>query len=154
MTQVLYVLVRTDLDSMNPGKAMAQVGHAGSAFTYHNMVSSIIDQDVIDWHKQGNGFGTKLTLAVTKKQMETVVMIAKNMGYIADLVLDETYPYIVSNEIADQINIENDAAPRHPINATHMALYRNEYTVGYVFVPNKEEDDIARALLANFKLHP
>ena len=32
MTPVLYILMRTDLNSMNPGKAMAQASHAGSAF--------------------------------------------------------------------------------------------------------------------------
>ena len=32
MTPVLYILMRTDMDSMNPGKAMAQASHASNAF--------------------------------------------------------------------------------------------------------------------------
>ena len=29
---VLYIIMRNDLDSMNPGKAMAQASHASNAF--------------------------------------------------------------------------------------------------------------------------
>ena len=31
---VLYILMRTDMDSLNPGKAMAQASHASNAFVY------------------------------------------------------------------------------------------------------------------------
>lgn len=160
MTEVLYILVRGDLDSMNPGKAMAQTAHAGSAFTHAYMFVPMLndedpDEAVHDWHSQtAQGFGTKLTLKVTEAQLGTVVMLAARLGYKADVINDPTYPYIVTNEIANQIPIERDTAPRHPISDTHMALYRSENPVGYVFVPNKEEDEIAAALLGNFKLHP
>ncbi len=160
MTEVLYVLVRNDLDSMNPGKAMAQTGHAGSAFTHAYMFVPMLnendpDDDVHNWHQQSKqGFGTKLTLAVTAEQLGTAVMLAARLGYKADIIVDDTYPYIVTNEVAQLISVEVDAAPRHPVSDTHMALYRSEDTVGYVFVPNKEEDEVAAALLGNFKLHP
>ena len=32
MKPVLYILMRTDMDSMNPGKAMAQASHASNQF--------------------------------------------------------------------------------------------------------------------------
>ena len=33
---VLYILMRKDLKSMNPGKAMAQASHAANAFVHSN----------------------------------------------------------------------------------------------------------------------
>ena len=32
MTPLLYILMRNDMDSMNPGKAMAQASHASNQF--------------------------------------------------------------------------------------------------------------------------
>ena len=37
MTPVLYILMRTDMNSMNPGKAMAQASHASNAFITHSL---------------------------------------------------------------------------------------------------------------------
>lgn len=44
---VLYILMRNDLDSMNPGKAMAQAAHAANEFTAQKTIR-MFDQDMND----------------------------------------------------------------------------------------------------------
>ena len=52
----LYILMRTDLPSMNAGRAMAQAAHAANQFIkeYGN------NKEVQKWQKDANGFGTTI----------------------------------------------------------------------------------------------
>ena len=89
MTPVLYILMRTDLDSMNPGKAMAQASHASNAFiSYWGH-----DAETKAWQSETNqGFGTVLVLGVTEDQMHTAVSVANACGFTSGVVHDPTYP--------------------------------------------------------------
>ena len=82
MTPVLYILMRTDMDSMNPGKAMAQASHASNAFVSNAEPGYNIDEELFNaW--QGSttqGFGTVLVLGVNEAQMRTAVQIAESFG--------------------------------------------------------------------------
>ena len=89
MTPVLYILMRTDLDSMNPGKAMAQASHASNQFV------ATLPKDAHDIYNewlQCNGFGTVLVLGVTEVQMRTSVAVANALDLVSDVVHDPTYP--------------------------------------------------------------
>ena len=59
MTPVLYILMRTDMDSMNPGKAMAQASHAGSTFVHNAEPGYNVDEELFNaWQKETpQGFG-------------------------------------------------------------------------------------------------
>lgn len=89
MTPILYILMRTDLDSMNPGKAMAQAIHASNQFV------ATLPKDAHDIYNewlQCNGFGTVLVLGVTEVQMRTSVAVANALDLVSDVVHDPTYP--------------------------------------------------------------
>lgn len=136
MTHVLYILMRTDMDSMNAGKGMAQASHASNAFVQHymNAVGHKHKPAAINWQhdETTQGFGTVLVLGVNKAQMDTAVDIMDNLGYVAGCVFDPTYP-LVDGGTVHFLPIE---------------------TCGYIFVPDKEDDMMARAVLGNFSLHP
>ena len=86
MTPVLYILMRTDLDSMNRGKAMAQASHASNAFVNHEILDGtfgIASNMREDWkHQTEQGFGTVLVLGVTESQMRTAVTVATVSNFV------------------------------------------------------------------------
>lgn len=145
MTAVLYILMRNDLTSMNPGKAIAQGSHASNAFVheYHRRMQAAAAHVVSDYAQKLNtaftewenstrqGFGTVLVLEAPMKEITPRVDLLRSIGYIADVVHDPTYPIV-------------DGAMVH-----HIPLD----TCAYVFVPNKETDDRAVPILAQFSLH-
>ena len=89
MTPILYILMRNDMDSMNPGKAMAQASHASNQFV------ATLPTDAYDIYNewlQCNGFGTVLVLEVTEAQMRTSVAVADALDLVSGIVHDPTYP--------------------------------------------------------------
>ena len=146
MTAVLYILMRNDLASMNPGKAIAQGSHAANAFvrhfhahaqkynstTVHEGIQTATMHGFNEWENSTyQGFGTVLTLEAKMADITPVVSIFTGMGYVADVVHDPTYP-IVDGEVVHHIPLD---------------------TCAYVFVPNKEKDEFASMLLKRFPLH-
>jgi hypothetical protein len=77
------------------------------------------------------GFGTVLALEARMADIIPVVSIFNAMGYVAGVVHDPTYP-IVDGEVVHHIPLD---------------------TCAYIFVPNKEKDEIATVLLKRFPLH-
>jgi Uncharacterized conserved protein len=88
----LYILMRTDLASMNPGKAVAQGAHAANQCIATLMDPS--DRDLYEeWVAQtSKGFGTTVTLGVNARQMYETISIARELGFHAGVVHDPTYP--------------------------------------------------------------
>lgn len=143
---ILYILMRNDLTSMNPGKAIAQGSHASNAFVKHiehhtqNLNSqsnvSVQDQQIIksfrEWeYSTTQGFGTVIVLESSYKDILPRVEMFKNLGYITGIVHDPTYP-ILDGSVVHHIPLD---------------------TCGYVFVPDKETDISAKILLCSFSLH-
>lgn len=127
----LYILMRTDMVSMNPGKAMAQAAHAANAFVY----STSNDDSFVDlgaWMgSTEQGFGTTITLAVSSEEaLNEAVAEARLHGYPAEMIHDPTYPI-------------RDGAVTH---------YVPVDTCGYVFTPCRESDPVPS--LAGLGLHP
>jgi peptidyl-tRNA hydrolase len=154
MTPVLYILMRTDLPSMNAGKAMAQASHASNAFIHRmdNKGSSRegINTMVNAWRGETNqGFGTVLVLGASGNQIRTILENAKTVAtgdVLAEAIIDPTYPYRVTGEIANVIMkdtiYKGDA---------EFTLTREEMTCAYVF---GDKDSTAGGLVAELKLHP
>lgn len=103
--KVLYILMRTDMASMNPGKAMAQASHATSCF--HRLMENTTEMvmakngghpkgiaaDYMEWLAEAAyNFGTVLTLAVTEAEMREVIMYADQFEMPNGVVTDPTYP--------------------------------------------------------------
>jgi peptidyl-tRNA hydrolase len=125
---VLYILMRTDLASMNPGKAVAQGAHAANQFVYELQLRE--KEDVYyEWEKSTEkGFGTTICLSVDEAMMNKIVEFAVEAGYIAGIVHDPTYP-LVDGKVVHQLPLD---------------------TCGYVF---GRKEDLA-ALLSQFNLMP
>lgn len=134
---VLYILMRTDLDSMNSGKGMAQASHASNAFV-HAMTPGSLDKAVTSknilfekWTASTvQGFGTVLVLGVNELEMRTAVSMAMRLGFVADVIHDPTYP-VRDGEICHMLPLD---------------------TCAYVF--GDKNDPVLSALLGNFNLHP
>lgn len=131
---VLYILIRNDLESMNPGKAMAQASHASNAFARH-MNRKLTDDDdkklYVKWENETEqGFGTVFVLAVNESQMRTAAEIADTLGYISGVVHDPTYP-LRDGDFCHSIPLD---------------------TCAYVF--GDKNDTTLAAIIGNFPLHP
>ena len=137
--KILYILMRTDMDSMRncPGKGMAQASHATSKFHNAMEAASTYDDAVVnakwltafyEWKEQAGGFGTVLTLGCTEAQMFQAINNAQRAGVPCGIVNDPTYPL-------------RDGATTHffPVN-----------TCAWVFVDKFESSMI----VGNLELHP
>lgn len=147
---VLYILMRNDLDTMNPGKAMAQASHASNAFVHSitkmsfDFTNGNYDDELMEkirpligaydiWKTSTTqGFGTVLVLGVNEREMRTTVDVSNHLGYVSEVIHDPTYP-IVDGKIVHYIPLD---------------------TCAYVFYPDKNTDVILPAVLDNFPLHP
>ena len=130
---VLYILMRTDLESMNCGKAIAQGSHAANAFVKHAQSKSGNGKwEPFDtWRDETNqGFGTVLVLAVNETQMRTAADIAEKLEYVSGVIHDPTYPLV-----------DGDTCHFLPLD-----------TCAYVF--GDKNDPTLAAIVGNFPLHP
>ncbi|KKL14085.1 hypothetical protein LCGC14_2519310 [marine sediment metagenome] len=141
---VLYILMRTDLASMNAGKGHAQASHASNAFWKHvsdKYLNHSADVDVLfgeeiedlvnQWRfETPQGFGTVLVLGVNEIEMRTAVDVADKVGYVSGVVHDPTYP-LVDGDFCHFIPLD---------------------TCGYIF--GDKNDPLLGAVVGNFNLHP
>ena len=86
---VLYVLMRTDLASMNPGKACAQATHAANQCVAQGRdVAKLLEEWAAD-----RGFGTCIVLGVPGPEMMVeAVHAARAAGVHAGVTHDPSYP--------------------------------------------------------------
>jgi hypothetical protein len=170
---VLYILMRTDLPSMNAGKAMAQASHASNAFTHKFANENVgvsapkLFHAANDWMKETKqGFGTVLVLGATYDEIVKVRewdigMSSTDPEHLKDEkplwmfeeVVDPTYPYIVNSEIAGLIdkNIHTGESPIELESGDCLCL-RNEVTCAYLFADKNNEQ--IKELLGELTLHP
>ena len=127
--------MRTDMDSMNPGKAMAQASHASNAFVSNAEPGYNVDEELFNAWQQSTtqGFGTVLVLGVNEAQMRTAVEVAESFGvdkFPCDIIHDPTYPLQ-----------DGDTTHFIPVD-----------TCGYIF--GDKEDPLLEAIIGKFELHP
>lgn len=153
---VLYILMRTDLPSMNAGKAMAQASHASNAFV--KRLCEAVPPNVVDigrqWQQQTNqGFGTVLVLGATLNDILKVQGQYKREHSVFGRVIDPTYPYIVNSEIVGLIKTECHAGESPiPLESGDFLCLREEVTCAYLFADKNNEQ--TKELLKELKLHP
>ena len=154
----LYCLVRTDLESLGTGKAVAHGVHVGNHMTWNHVVEPMKRgetqrRDVMDWHAIGGGFGTAIALGkntqIDLRTLKAVIRTATDLGHVSGIIEDGTYPYLVPREIVPLIDASVHTAP--PImNAMGAMCFRKEITMGYVF-GNKTDLEV---ILTRFGLMP
>lgn len=109
----LYILMRTDVPTMNPGKAVAQGSHAANQCIHEARHAAGLDdlienspesmdrwqrardlaEKVRTWEEQsGDGFGTCIVLGVNEETMRERVSRAKRAGIHAGITHDPSYP--------------------------------------------------------------
>jgi hypothetical protein len=93
----LYILMRTDLASLNAGKAVAQGTHATNLFV--NQVEELRkgwpdapNVEAVSAWAGDRGFGTAITLGVNGIELRMLIEDAIAMGSIAGICTDPTYP--------------------------------------------------------------
>lgn len=166
---VLYILVRNDLKSMNPGKAMAQASHASNAFEKAmssdraKLVQGKMEDDELEkmrpiigmadqWKTETcQGFGTVLTLAVNEVQMRTAVDVANNLGFTAEVIHDPTYPILIPIELGQALS-EMDNHSVFQVGEHNNYLTIPLDTCAYVF--GDKNDPMLEAVVGRFPLHP
>jgi peptidyl-tRNA hydrolase len=134
----LYIIVRTDIYDMNPGKLGAQAAHAASKFTIEVLTSEVLasaaNKNLLsafnEW-EGGRGFGTKITLAATESDILGLTYFANGLGQATGTILDPSYPF--RNYFGDVFTAE-------------------ELTCGYVFVTEETPQEVLD-YLRKFPLH-
>ena len=89
----LYILMRSDLDSLNPGKMVAQGAHAANQFVAKLSKDHSIYPLYEQWRTSTpDGFGVTLCLDVTGEELPLVVNAAQSCGFAAGVTHDPSYP--------------------------------------------------------------
>jgi len=94
-TLVLYIIMRTDLESLNPGKAMAQANHAFGALKQRIRTNIPRQQDYIRWQETtAQDFGTVIVLGGNEGGIQAALddIHKFRMPMVAGWVHDPTYP--------------------------------------------------------------
>jgi hypothetical protein len=152
-----YILTRTDLPSLNNGKAFAHAFHAGNQLTWNLIVKPLLDNQLpnktfMEWHGH-TGFGTAVALGndgITLQTMKDIMLKVSLLGdpdIHADLVVDESYPYDVNYEMFPLIDPKFHSKEPHRIR-DGWRCYREETTAMYVI----GETESLKSILGNFSL--
>jgi len=153
---VLYVFVRTDLPSMNPGKAQAHSGHAANAFINENAIKHLragngIRPIVAEWMMATPfGFGTQINLKGDWVDVVETVAAWCEQGGKGELIADPIYPYIVDSEIATFIDSKVHTADPVDLGDGRVLCHRHELTAAYLF--GYKED--LEPFVSKYPLHP
>jgi hypothetical protein len=122
---VVYILLRTDLPSMNWGKSCAQVHHAGVQMAEHCAKSSLYLDYIHDGMKNNaDHFNTTLVLGATKKDITDLIDIFSRDTLECGKVIDPTYPFIVDKEISDLIQVNDVVRFKENISDTKSLFVR------------------------------
>lgn len=127
---IFYILMRTDLESLNPGKAMAQASHAYGALKAMIRTKLFRQNAYVEWMDQTpQEFGTTIVLGGTKEEIDAAMRLCDtDRNLIHGWVHDPSYPLI-------------DGAIVHSIPLS---------TCAFIF----GEKRACRTIVANMRLHP
>lgn len=125
MEPKLYIIMRKDIQDMNPGKAMAQAAHAQSDFeAYVSSINNLAVLNAVTRWREDRSFGVTLVLHET---LETINLLTNTLR-VSGATVDPTYPWR---------NFYNEV------------FVSSEVTCAWAFVYQEDESDFMR----NFNLH-
>jgi len=147
----LYILIRNDLPSLNPGKAVAQASHAVSQFM------TKFPKESKKWCSEADGFGTTITLEGELNDIQNFMAhTVYHKGFCCGDIEDPTYPFYLQKEIIPYLD------PQYKIEYEDPALdsrydtvpaTRKEYTCSWFFVENDDKEDMMEMLKEELEFH-
>ncbi len=159
---VLYILMRTDLPSMNTGKGFAQASHAAHAFSHDMLVGKFPNSNAIAnndslfrmWKATTpQGFGTVLVLGVNEREMRSAVEVAQALYIVSGVVHDPTYPVRIPPELGMalvDVDVEHDSDVTVGDGFGYATIPLD--TCAYVF--GLKGDPMLEAVVGRYPLHP
>jgi hypothetical protein len=152
---VIYVLVRNDLPSMNPGKAMAQVHHLGVQIMSKFKDNPLVQEYVQLGQAQGaDHFNTTLVLSANRCQIAEAHarVFMTNSDNLSHEVWDPSYPFFVENtEIADLIPETDQIRKVKILDDGRVLMTRPEITCAG-FLGDRNDPEF-RNVFAHLSLH-
>jgi len=176
MTPVLYLIMRNDLPSMNPGKLAAQAAHVAQAFTMHINNTCQSNYPPIE-HIEGSlgdlyvkwladrAFGTTITLGANIDFIDEMIFnSSKSNQWLMNTVNDPTYPMSIPYEAGKALKhygwVEDCVDPKeslhdfiHVDDENKTAVFLRDCTVGGYVFGDKDSPDI-QTFLKDLKLYP
>jgi len=152
----VYVLVRNDLPSLNPGKAMSQCHHAGVQMVSKHFNNQLVNDYLADGKPNGaDSFNTTLVMAANYNQI--VDTINKASQWSSDtidygMVVDPSYPFVVDEEISRLIPQTNTTKIVKVLDNGKVLMVREELTCAWVLIDRNYVS--ARSLFDGLNLHP
>lgn len=131
----VYVLVRTDLPSLNSGKGMAQVHHSGVQMMAKHNLHMLVQQYIQTGVAQGaDHFNTTIVKGARLDQITSILDQAAGhlkSEIVFDHIVDPEYPFLVQNhEVADLIP-ETVAQAVKQIPNGNILMVRRELTCAW-----------------------
>jgi len=129
---VTYVLVRTDLPSLNTGKALAQSHHAGVQLLSKHAEKPLVREYIEAGMSEGaDFFNTTLTLAAKFSDIEHSISLAKNLDCVCDIVIDPSYPFLVDIELDPFLKSVTELTRVKQVSDSQVLYTRRELTCAY-----------------------
>jgi hypothetical protein len=149
----VYILARTDLPSLNPGKLAAQVHHAGTQMMANHGHHPLVQEYVQTGNAQGaNGFNTTIVLGACRQEIHNVMLMAEFKSMLFNSVVDPSYPFWVENmEIANLIPQTDMTKIIKVLDNGKVLMVREEVTCAWIL--GNRNDPEFRALFDGLDLH-
>ena len=151
----VYVLVRTDLPSLTPGKAMAQVHHAGVQMMAKYGKDRMTQEYVTDGNAQGAVyFNTTIVLGAPLADIleRSHAALVAGEHVLCHIVTDPSYPFWVENmEIANLIPQTDMTKIIKVLDNGKVLMVREEVTCAW-FLGSRTDPEF-RALFDGLDLH-
>ena len=144
--------MRTDLQSMTNGRAMAQASHAANAFVHENPKV----KGLKEWQKQTpQGYGTAIVMASTLERIEIYNDAIKKSPYkgkcVGNILIDPEYGIKTTKEIYNLMHMKMIYTDKSLINPDgSVIVFRSEVTCSYIFGTR----EVLKPLLGALSLHP
>lgn len=140
---------------MNPGKAMAQVHHAGvQMMVWGQRWNSTLVKEYIDQGTEQGAidFNTTLVLSASLAQINNAVGIAQKIVSVpCGIVEDPSYPFFVEPELVPFVEKDTGVTRVGPAGNRELFV-RPEITCGWILLDRN--DPVMRSLVGAMPLHP
>ena len=145
-----YVLIRTDIPSMNSGKKLAQIHHAGVQMAVKYNSNSLFQEYIEQGARNGaDSFSTTIVLGAPMTEIEQIIEKLAEMECFYGIIIDPSYPFLVDKEITPFLN--SNITFIKTVNETHDLVTRSELTCAWCV--GDRNQIIFREVFENLSLH-